>query len=224
MLLQEVFNQLTFGELSQLSIGGGEAGVIDSTNHHRIIPHVNLALGALYSRFPLKEGRATVALLGGKYTYALQVEDLNRIGRVFTAKGHELTLNDELDRYSCFTVSSRVLTVPVDIVDGATNLPEALITGSLDITYRANHPKLQEIDPDFDPDEIELELPYTHLNALLYFIAARMLAPTGSGQFEGLVSNSYIQKYEREVQLLTANNPQVELTSNTTGFRRGGWS
>ena len=44
MTLQEIFDQLTYGELSQLSMGGSEAGIIDESNYSRILVHVNLGL------------------------------------------------------------------------------------------------------------------------------------------------------------------------------------
>ncbi len=224
MTLQEVFDQLTHGELAQLSIGGGEAGIIDKSNWFRLIPHVNLGLSALYKRFPLKEKTVTFLLETGGYTYTLKVDDLNKIERVFTADGEELALNDPSNKYTCTTPSIKVLQVHKDIVDGAIDLPEKLKTTSLDVVYRANHPELQERDADLDPDEIELELPYTHLEPLLYFIAARMHAPVGSGQFEGIISNNYTQKYETAVQQLIALNPQIELTDHNTRFSNNGWA
>jgi hypothetical protein len=50
-----------------------------------------------------------------------------------------------------------------------------------------------------------------------------MLANTGTGQFEGLASNNYMQKYEMAAQLLTNLNPQVENTTKNARFRDGGW-
>jgi hypothetical protein len=225
MKLQEVFDQLTYGELSQLSIGGNEAGVISVSNRERVIPHVNMALAAIYKRFPLKEGRVTVPLVAGTYTYTVVGEDINRIERIFTnsALKEELSLNNEIDIYSCFTTSPKVLVVPVAIVDDISTLPAALKATALDLVYRANHPKLQEKDADLDPDELELEIPYTYIEPLLYFVASRMLANTGTGQFEGLASNNYMQKYEMAAQLLTNLNPQVENTTKNARFRDGGW-
>ena len=225
MKLQEVFDQLTYGELSQLSIGGNEAGVISVSNRERVIPHVNMALAAIYKRFPLKEGRVNVPLVTGTYTYTVVGEDINRIERIFTdsALKEELSLNNEIDIYSCFTTSPKVLVVPIAIVDNSTTLPSALKATSLDLVYRANHPKLQEKDADLDPDELELEIPYTYIEPLIYFVASRMLANTGTGQFEGLASNNYMQKYEMASQLLTNLNPQVENTTKNARFRDGGW-
>lgn len=62
MKLIEIFNQLTFGELAQLSMGGMDAGEINDKNYDAVLSHINLGLTALHKRFPLKEGRLVVAL------------------------------------------------------------------------------------------------------------------------------------------------------------------
>lgn len=48
MNLQEVFDQLSVGELSMLSVGGNDQGVIDESNWDKVLPHINLGLTALY--------------------------------------------------------------------------------------------------------------------------------------------------------------------------------
>ena len=53
MKLKEVFDQLTYGELSQLSIGGQAQGEITEENYARVVAHVNLGLSAIYKRFHL---------------------------------------------------------------------------------------------------------------------------------------------------------------------------
>ena len=222
--LQDLFDLLTTGELAHLHIGGSKAGIIDQADHRKIIPAVNLGLSAIYRRFPIKEKRVSFSLVPGSYKYTLYQDDLNKIARVFTDTGQELVLNNEGDKYSCFTPSFKVLVVPSDIVDNVTSLPSVFRTTGLELVYRANHPKLLERDPILDPEQIELEIPYTHVEALLYFIAARMHAPTGSGQFEGLIGNNYTAKYEAAVQQLSTIVPQEEVTANQTRFSQKGFA
>ena len=103
MTLQEIFNQLMVGELSQISIGGSEAGEISRANYPRLVPHITLGLTALYKRFTLKEGEVTIRLLPGISKYSIDsngdtvfvsdpteedfADDLLKIERVTDAMG-----------------------------------------------------------------------------------------------------------------------------------------
>ena len=62
MKLSEIFAYLTEGELSQLSIGGGEAGQIRPEDYRRVMRSINLGLNNLFTRFFLKEGKLTLLL------------------------------------------------------------------------------------------------------------------------------------------------------------------
>src|SRR5690625_3224463 len=74
MKLIEIFNQLTYGELSQLHIGGEEVGEIRPQDYMAIVPHINLGLTALHKRFLIREGRLRIELQPGMYTYVLHSE------------------------------------------------------------------------------------------------------------------------------------------------------
>ena len=71
MVLQEVFNQLSATELSQVSIGGQPPGVINQLNWKKLIPHIQSGLTELYKRFNLKEGQLYVLLEPGVSVYHL---------------------------------------------------------------------------------------------------------------------------------------------------------
>jgi hypothetical protein len=72
MKLKDVFDQLTHGELGQLSIGGAKAGFIEDTNYDAMLCHVNMGLTALHRRFALKEGTLLLKFIPGVYRYKLQ--------------------------------------------------------------------------------------------------------------------------------------------------------
>ncbi len=212
MTLQEIFDALAYGELSQISIGGQDAGLINESNYDRILPHINLALTAIYSRFSIKEDRVTFPLQAGGYTYGLQVDDLLRITRVFTHTGFELALNDENNVYSCFTPSQKNLVVAKAIVDKGPNLPDEVNTYELTAVYRANHPKVVKRLGYFDPSKVKLELPNQFISALTYFVAARLHAPMGVGPIEGAVGMTYIQRFELECLRLEGQTPEQVVT------------
>lgn len=223
MTLQEIFDALSYGELQQISIGGQEAGIIDETNSERVIDHINLGLTALYKRFSLKEDRVTFPLEAGGYTYVLQVVDLLKITRVFTHTEVELPLNDENDRFSCFTPSAKTLVVPKILVDKTSELPSELNTYELTAVYRANHPKVVKRLGFFDPSRTKLELPDEFKEPLLYFVAARMLMPMGAGPLEGGGGMNYIQRYEMACKLLENQTSEKEVTQQNTRLRGRGF-
>jgi hypothetical protein len=247
MKLSEIFAQLTYGELSQLSLGGAEQGVISEANHNQVLAHINLGLVALYKRFPIREGRLNLQLSAGRVTYSLKSsfavsnrrsrevfryildstaepfeDDIHKVERVLTASGHELGLNDESDEYGTFTPSSHFLRVPLAIANKSRDLPDALKTDKLEVVYRANHPVIVKGIGLFDPDRVEVELPYSHLEPLLLFVASRIHNPIGMGA-EFNAGNNYAAKYEAACQQLEVHNLRVDQGSQNTRFQRGGW-
>ena len=247
MKLKEIFDQLTHGELSQLSIGGAEAGAIDPANYGRVLSHVNMGLTALYKRFPLKESRLTIELQTGMTTYPINSnfavnsrrsresvrfikdlavepfkDDIHKIERVYTSTGYEMGLNDETDPFSVFTPSATVLRVPALVVAGSVDLPDELKTETLEVVYRANHPIIVQGIGLFEPDRIDVELPYSHLEALLFYVASRVHTPTGMTN-ETNMGNTYYQKYEASCQQLEISNLRVDQGSQNSRLYRNGW-
>lgn len=222
MTLSEIFSQLAYGELSQLALGRNSEGELDENNYPVLVSHINLGLSALYKRFNLKEGRLTFPLTQEGNVYKLGVTDLNKIEQVITAEGTSLKLNDETDPYSCFTPSMDTIRVPQKIVDKDPDVPEKYRTSELLVVYRANHPKITLVNGFINPDTTELELPYTHLEALLYFVASRVNNPIGMVN-EFNAGNNWAAKYEMECQKLEAYNLEIDKGTSSTRLRNNGW-
>ena len=248
MNLQDIFNALSSGELSQLSIGGKAAGVIDSQNRGKLLPHINLGLTALFKRFRLKEGEFLIQLKPDKLRYVLTSDyafsqagpgsndayiedmgnpfndDLLKIEEVATDLGYVLPLNDAMQAYSVSTPQLNTLLVPKPIVNMGNDLPDVLKTAKLKVKYRANHTRLT-YDPRYDysyMDGDQLELPDAYMEALLYFVASRINNPIGmTNEFHA--GNSYMMKYEQECQRLEADNLQVDMTQTNSRLVRNGW-
>ena len=213
MKLSEVFEQLSVGELSQLSIGGGESGTIDASNYGRLIPHINLGLTALYTRFNLKENEVTVPLVPGTRTYTLNAPDLLKIERVQDSQNREWALNDEGNVLACRALSTNVLQVPAEL---------AATESFVMVGYRANHPKIIVGSGSFDPDATEIELPYSHFEALLYFVGSRFHNPIGmTNEFHA--GNSYYAKYEAECMRLEQINLDTDQGGQYNRLISGGW-
>ena len=247
MKLSEIFNQLTYGELSQIHLGGADVGVIDETNYPKILAHINLGLTALYKRFPIKEGRVKLDLSPGVYTYPILSkyavnnkrstetnrfildtaaepfrDDVLKIERVYTDDKVELWLNNEADAYSCFTPTATTLRVPKEVTDWTADYPEYLKTSKLELVYRANPLPITVCMCLFDPTRVEVELPYSHLEPLLLFVASRVHNPVGmDGGFNA--GNNYAIKYEAACQQLELLNLRVDQGSQSSRLERNGW-
>jgi hypothetical protein len=222
MYLQEIFDQLTYGELSQLSMGGGAAGVIDETNYPRVLTHINLGLTALYKRFNLKEKRLAIALQPDVDTYLLNVVDILKIERILTDAEFELPLNHEGDAYSCFTPTLTTLHIPKVLMKQGPSLPDEYKTHGLTVVYRADHPKIANKFGMLQPETKHVELPSSHLQALLYYVASRAHNPIGmTGEFNS--GNNWYAKYEAECRDLETQGLQVDRGIDNNRLRRNGF-
>lgn len=243
MKLQEVIDQLTGSELSQLSIGGQSQGVINENNQLIVVNAINLGLSNLHTRFNLKEGKLKLLLIPGKYQYILKSayalnnsesrenvryiegdfeDDLAKVEAVFTENDYELELNTRRN-YSCSTPNTTVLVVPAPIVDQDMGIPSYLQTDALNIVYRANHPKIVSDEFGvFDFEKIEVDLPYPYLEPLLYFVASRVHHPMGM-QADSQMGASYYAKYDQACQRLQMSNVAVDQGAGNDRLIKNGW-
>lgn len=247
MKLQEIFDQLSIGELSQLSIGGEAQGAITESNYSRVLAYINLGLTALARRFNLRTGSVRVVLQPGQNSYVLAsqylisnlksqepvkyleeipgikfIDAVLKIEQVRCDSGIDLVLNDYTQPWAVSTPSVKTLRVPTDIVEQSPKLPEALKTQTLEVTYRAGLEHLVVPLGYFDPARVEVPLPDAYLEALLYFVAARAHAPIGM-QEEGAAGNTWFTKFENECQRLEQQNLQIDLGASSPRFVQGGW-
>ena len=247
MKLKEIFDQLTYGELSQLSIGGGELGAIQAKDYDRILSHINLGLTALHKRFNLKESSVLLELQPGRTLYPIKSafavtsksrevvrflkdsvdapfkDNVHKMERIYTDQGVELSINDQEDPYSLSTPQVTMLRVPAAFIDKPVNFPENLLTSTLEIFFRANHPQIVSDEGDLDPEEVEVDLPYAYLEPLLLFIASRVHAPMGMQQLEGNLGNTYYQKYETACLALENYDLDVDQVSQPDRLHNKGF-
>ncbi|WP_225784523.1 hypothetical protein [Xenophilus sp. Marseille-Q4582] len=247
MNLQDIFDQLSVGEFSQLSIGGQEQGVVNESNWARILPHVNLGLTALFTRFNLRQGRLRLSLIPPRTTYPLVsdfalsnlrspqadrfildsaedpfLDDLIKVEKVTVVGGETLSLNDAANPLSVLTPKMSVLAVPARLVEQDVTLPPELRGSTLEVVYRARHPRLEIPLGYFNPAREEVDLPESHLAALLYFIASRVHNPIGMVE-EFHAGNSYAAKYEQECARLELQGVQIDAGQGNDRFERQGF-
>jgi hypothetical protein len=149
-------------------------------------------------------------------------DDVLLITRVYTDGDYELPLNRLDQPHSLLTSAMNRLEVPLSIVMQNPSLPTQLITSGLSVVYRANHTLIDPNVGAFDPDRLEIELPYSHLTALLYYVASRANNPVGLGQ-EFNAGNTYAAKYEAECLRLKMDGMEVQQRGAEGKFEERGF-
>ncbi len=219
MLLSDLFDQLTYGELSQLEYAGADNQGIMVEDHKRVIPHINLALTELHKRFLIREEEVTIRCYDHIETYVLDskyaasnkastekykyihdtvfepfMDNVIKIEKIFNEDGQELWAN-ETDPYIIRTernlVSHRAWSV--NTPDYRTiQLPYPMVENQILVEYRADHERI--IVEGLRPDITNIKIPSYLLEPLLLYIAARVYSSLGGDSAqEGM---AYMAKFE----------------------------
>lgn len=202
MTLEEILQQLQYGELSQLKIGE-----LDTPKRRKeVVAHVNLGLTDLHKRFWLKTKEILVQITPGFQDYLLDAryarsntlspvttkyildsgvnnfsDELLKIERLFDDEGNQLPLNDDHRKDSFFTPSFNILRAPLSYEKDYVL-----------IEYRANHPKL-----DIEGEDVcssEIDIPIALVEPLLLYVAHRAFRSLNSDQKQE--STDYMNLYE----------------------------
>lgn len=245
--LSDIFEQLTFGELSQVNLGSTDQdGAITDDNQRKVAAHVKLGLTSLYKRFNLKQGRLTLQLFPNVDTYPLLSkyatngagveptrwildtptlpygEDILKILSVTGDSGFVFELNNYADDYSIITPTMDSLRVPALVLNPTSDVAACYRTTKLVLDYQANHPNFLTSTGFLDPERTAIELPESHTQALLYFVASRVHNPIGMGQ-EFNAGNNWSQRYEAECRRLESDGNEIDEGAQIDRVRRNGW-
>ena len=138
-------------------------------------------------------------------------DDALKIIEAFTEIGEPLPINDRTEEKSIFTPTQLSIQVPWMVPGDVIN-----------IIYRAIHKNIVLSEYN-DISDIEIDLPPSYLEALLYFIAYRHFAGVG-GQSATPTSLAYFQKYDSRCQQIEMFGTPNKDLSASTDFQRGGWA
>jgi len=210
MLLSELFEQLSHGELSNLSIGNSNGSGILPKDYPSIIAHINLGLTALHKIFPLKMVEAIIqeynqiniyfldkkyAVNGGssepiKYlidtTTNPFINNIFKVERVYNELGKEIPLNNSNDLTSIFTPTYNSI-----------QIPNPVNTNTISVICRANHNIINPIT--VNPSIEEIKIPASLLEPLLFYVASRAYASVP--MIDGVnQSAGYLNKFEASIQ------------------------
>jgi hypothetical protein len=235
MILSDIYNQLAYGELRELALGGmsleAPSDGVFPENYKRLLPHIQMGLTSLHTKCALKEGSITIPLVLAQAVYVIKpgvdaptdwtdnLLTIERVYGIYLEKEYEIPLDDLNDSSAIRKTSAETLVVPTD-----TELaPWLLETTELIVKYRANHPVINPYIANAVPLAVEIDLPVSHLEALCYFIASRIHNPIGMTPGAMHEGNNYTMKYEAAVQGLNNAGLEQRSTEVNTGLARHGW-
>lgn len=228
ILLQELFEDLQYGELAQFSVSGdidNPMTGIRAQDFPALISHLNKALTAIHTRLPLRDRELTLQQyevlsfykLSSEYAvsntestepvkYIIDtperpfIDDVLGITGVYDETGCRIPLNDDNDCNSYWLNNYRTL-----------QIPEPADDNTVFITYRANHPK---IEPDADISVTEIDIPDYCIEPVLAYVAHRMYARSNDA---GATARSIemVQKYEALCQEIERRNLLNNYNNNT---------
>ena len=228
MNVQELFQQLSYGELSNLSMAQQVPGQISADQQAKVLMAVNDALMRLYSRFVLSEKNIIIELQTGVTNYHLLsryaesayipggqirypyikdlteepfTEDVIRILSVFNNRGDELPLNDVNHPASLFTPQLNVLQVPCPVQGQA-----------IAILYQAKPLKL--VPENYTAQQIPI--PDVLEEALKAYVGYKIFATINSQEATAKAAD-YLGIYEN----ICAEVENKDLISNNTSMTNG---
>jgi len=237
MILRSILKDLTYGELQGLKIGNLLAGEAESEpdphQYEQIISYINLGMTEIYKRFFLKSREIYVQqheeistyLLHSDYSLANTassiaeseryiidtaadpfLDDILKVEEVYDEEGVKIPLNDITEDLSIYTPTFRSIQVPY---------PDDEVTVS--VQYRANHPRITA-DVTTDADDIEVHIPNSLYEALLYFVGSRAHRATNMEK-----SADYWQMFKRSVDDVERLGLEVQGEPGDWRFDDHGW-
>lgn len=243
MKLSEVFSQLTFGELKQISVGGYEGTkAIAPKDYAEVINHINLALTNLYTKFPLKQSSLVLRTKKDKTkypltrNYALTTDPINyhivdslaesflgdilQVTHVYDVYGAELPLNDKNVGSSVITGTYDSLTIP-----WTKNNPDYIEGTELLVEYRAKPAWISVPTPAENLDLTrDIPIPDTLLEPLLVYIEYRVHKARGgeSGLAQAAMAKQHYDALCKELELDNVLHNMSAVTN--VKLEQNGWN
>ena len=230
MKLSKIYETLAASEVFTYEMAD-EDGDILPRYRRRITTLINSGLSDLHQRFSIKEGVLDLKVTEDKQHYILS-DDVLEVLRMTTPEGKVYNLNS-------VTSSLSPTTGPYGNVSNTSNISichasynelffsHVPCAGTYRIVYKgdATHISLDGIDTA-DPKTIEIPLPLTYLNALCYYVAAKVYNPAGAESVARSMfheGNNWRSMYEDECNRLKANLAGAKSFNEVSNFTRGGW-
>ena len=232
MNIEDLFRNLSLGELSNLALSGEGSGTILENYRQKIILYANDALTRLHTRFPLRTKYVLIEMYAHitnyhllprfarnttpkveTYTYILDlplepfVDEVLQVEWVFDSYGCLLPLNDAGNPCSLFTPQNKVIQIPNPVAGTALN-----------VVYRTKHDEL-----DFTKLDQPIVLPDTLHSAFTAYIAYKVYSHMNTAEASNK-AQEHLAFYESvcaEVQEHDTVNATISTTNQR--FESKGW-
>lgn len=223
MNVEDLFRQLSYGELSGLSIGTDGSGSVPDDRQEKIISYANDGLTRLHSEFILIENSLIIGLRSGITNYHLTYDhaqsnpnpktgtaqyildggphpfqdDLLRILSAYNMSGCRYPLNEEGNKYSLYTPQPKVLQISFPGTGGL-----------IQVLYQARHPLLTA-----DDLATEINLPDQLHEALKAFIAHKVFSHM-NGQDNSAKAQEHLNNFQSICKDISSNDLVSQSISN----------
>ncbi len=189
--LEQLFQQLSYGELSNQPVAVEATGILKKDQQNRIVFFLNEALTRLHSRFALLEESETLELTAGEDLDHELEEDVIIVTSMFTVV-------DEVTTSITFNVKPIPGTLYVHA--GSIHVPERLAeyAAELQVNYQKRHPVIESVTVPSDLGQ-EITLIPELREALTAYIAAKFYGSMNS-QDTLAIAAGYRQRYEQVIQ------------------------
>ena len=237
MTLEDIYNQLSYGELRMLFLGGTD---IDNPNKGgmpiesflQMLGSIQLGLTELHKRFALREGYFNLIMMPNVRTFSLTSDfaiSASSSNPVRYIDDTEMPFTDNLHKViRCYGMKNeKKIELPLNEISNHAALrtpsynqltvpidpkvaPWLLETRVIDVVYRANHPEINKYIANDAPLITPIYLPESHLEALLYYVASRVFNPIGMIPDAVHEGNNYMQKFEQSCARLKMDNYEID--------------
>lgn len=182
LTLNEFFRNLSYGELSNLSIAVESIGTIKKSQQNRIVHYINVGLLALHERFPLIQETLVIPLTPGFGVAQTLPPDTIQVLSIQDPSGKSLDFTT-VPRPKGIYIYNQILNVP--------SQDEEL---ELTVRLQKRHPTLEPVIEDADLEQRIQLIPELH-KALSAFVASEFYGTMGTQETLAL-SAQYRNRYE----------------------------
>lgn len=220
MKLSEIYDQLVYGELTQLAVAGANLSGVEDIDHKKMVTHINMALTELHKRFSLHKGEVTVKMYEQIQTYYLdrrfavtntssdepikyiddsQFEPFHdnvlHIERVINENGDILFKNDDTEYWAVHTPHHNAIAVPYPDNENV-----------MHVIYRADHPRISHVD--LVPETTDISLSWTFMEPLILYVAYRFFItmPANNGVSQGASFKALFEASIKKIEELNLTN------------------
>lgn len=205
MKLSYILEMLASAELSNLHLVDEAKLVIKPDKVPIVLRSINSGLNDLHTRFLIAKNIVEIPVLAGENTYEIIADDFIEILNVYI---DDIPMVSNI-HFTLLNVNRFILREKLGILS------------TLRVEYKAKHRVLTEVDLAMDAN---VNLPDSHLNALLYFVASKLYT-SAVNQLDGDLNEgaAYMRKFMDEVSLLENQGIDVEELEPMNNFNSRGF-